>query len=78
MRCLQVRAVALTSDRDTNRDKDVETIWCGEFTRLQQLVTENGNDLLIERAMGIGQVPLKVVDATRQISESNTAKRTLN
>ncbi|MBB2918652.1 hypothetical protein [Cupriavidus alkaliphilus] len=67
---LQVRAVALTSDRDTNRDKDVETIWCGEFARLQQLVTENGNGLLIERAMGIGQVPLKVVDDTRQISES--------
>ncbi|WP_232348075.1 hypothetical protein [Cupriavidus taiwanensis] len=75
---LQVRAVALTGDRDTNRDKDVETIWCGEFTRLQQLVTENGNDLLIERAMGIGQVPLKVVDDTRQISESNTGKHTLN
>jgi hypothetical protein len=58
---LQVRAVALTNERDTNRDKDVETIWCGEFSRLQQLVAEHGDNLLIERAMAVGQVPLKVV-----------------
>lgn len=74
---LQVRAVALTSDRDPNRDKDVETIWCGEFSRLQQLVAENGDNLLIERAMAVGQVPLKVVGDEEQTSPSIGAKRTL-
>lgn len=58
---LQVRSVALTNNRDTSRDKDVETIWCGEFTKLQELLAEHGDNLLIERALGVGVVPLKVV-----------------
>lgn len=74
---LQVRAVALTSDRDLSRDKDVETIWCGEFSKLQQLVAENGNDLLIERAMAVGQVPLKVVGDVQQQPTSAAQTRTL-
>lgn len=58
---LQVRAVALTADRDVNRDIDVETIWCGEFSRLQILLAQHGDNLLIERSLGVGTVPLKVV-----------------
>jgi len=58
---LQVRSVALTNNRDTSRDKDVETIWCGEFTKLQELLAEHGDNLIIERALGVGAVPLKVV-----------------
>ncbi|AUT64975.1 hypothetical protein [Paraburkholderia terrae] len=75
---LQVRAVALTNDRDSSRDKDVETLWCGEFSKLQQLVAEQGNNLLIERAMAIGQVPLKVVGDTEQTPMDNAKKHTLN
>jgi len=74
---LQVRAVALCSDRDSSRDRDVETIWCGEFARLQQIVADNGNELAIERAMGIGQVPLKVVDGDAQVMDPNVVRRTL-
>lgn len=74
---LQVRAVALSENRDAGRDKDVEAIWCGEFARLQQLVAENGNDLLIERALGVGQVPLKVIDVRTQTTHSVGAKRTI-
>jgi hypothetical protein len=75
---LQVRAVALSENRDPSRDKDVETIWCGEFARLQQLVAENGDNLLIERALGVGQVPLKVIDDEAQTSESIVATRKMN
>ncbi|CAN7663606.1 hypothetical protein LJR034_005280 [Caballeronia sp. LjRoot34] len=75
---LQVRAVALSENRDVSRDKDVETIWCGEFSRLQQLVAEDGNNLLIERALGVGEVPLKVVGDEAQSSGSIVAKRTMN
>ena len=75
---LQVRAVALNENRDVTRDKDVETIWCGEFSRLQQLVAEDGNNLLIERALRVGQVPLKVVGDAVQSAESPAAKRTMN
>ena len=57
---MQVRTVALTAAHDTSRDKDVETIWCGDFTRLQAMLAEQGNDLVIERALGVGAVPVKV------------------
>ncbi|MFM0336828.1 hypothetical protein [Paraburkholderia fungorum] len=73
---LQVRAVALSEDRDASRDKDVETLWCGEFARLQQIVAENGNNLLIERALAVGQVPLKVIAGDHQTSDALTVKRT--
>ena len=58
---LQVRAVALSSDRDTQRDKDIETIWCNEFGRLQAILEGHRSELLIERAMGVGETPLKEV-----------------
>ncbi|WP_322048087.1 hypothetical protein [Paraburkholderia sp. J67] len=73
---LQVRAVALSANRDATRDKDVETIWCGDFGKLQALLAEHGDNLLIERAMGVGQVPLKFVEDSSQgqadIGQRNT------
>jgi len=56
---LQVRAIALSSDRDKARDHDIETIWCGEFQRLQALLKDKGSELFIERALSVGEVPLK-------------------
>jgi hypothetical protein len=56
---LQVRAIALSSDRDKARDRDIETIWCSEFQRLQALLKDKGSELLIERALSVGEVPLK-------------------
>jgi hypothetical protein len=61
---LQVRAVSIGNPaeaRDTSRDRDMETIWCGEFHRLQSLVAKSGGTLSIESARPIGQFPLKVV-----------------
>jgi hypothetical protein len=57
---LQVRAVAFAACRDTSRDKDVETLWCGDFGKLQEILAVEGDSLVIERAMGVGEVPLKV------------------
>lgn len=62
---LQVRAVAFgnsTETRDTSRDRDIETIWCGEFERLQSLIAKDGGSLAIEHARPIGQFPLKLVE----------------
>ncbi|WEL57886.1 hypothetical protein PZ739_12270 [Pseudomonas kermanshahensis] len=61
---IQVRAVALSRDHDTQRDKDIETIWCTEFGRLQAMLQGNGSELLIERATGVGETPLKEALAT--------------
>src|SRR5258707_4319463 len=62
---LQVRAVAFGNSaetRDTTRDRDIETIWCGEFERLQSLIAKDGGHLSLESAHPIGQFPLKVVE----------------
>ncbi|SKA28412.1 hypothetical protein [Novilysobacter spongiicola] len=73
---LQVRAVSLSGTHDRARDRDIETIWCGEFTRLRSLIAERGGELTIEKALAIGEVPLKVVevkqDGNSEASEFST------
>ncbi|MGE8498517.1 MAG: hypothetical protein ACN6O6_13500 [Pseudomonas sp.] len=74
---LQVRAVALSRDHDKQRERDIETIWCGEFQRLQALLKSQGSDMTIEQALGIGQVELKVVSMDEQRQEASTASQTV-
>ena len=52
---LQLRAVALNANRDSQRDRDIETLWCGEFQRLQALLAAQGGELSVERALGVGK-----------------------
>ncbi|MCD9127657.1 hypothetical protein [Luteimonas fraxinea] len=63
---LQVRPVSLTDTRDRSRDRDIETIWCGEFTRLRSLLAERGSELTIDKALAIGEVPLKVLEISEE------------
>lgn len=56
----QARAVAFSEQRNTQRDSDIESIWCGEHQQLQQLLAETGNSLIMERALAAGTSPLKV------------------
>jgi len=61
---LQVRAVGIGNPaevRDMHRDRDMETIWCGEFERLRSMVAKSGGSLSIESARPVGQFPLKIV-----------------
>jgi hypothetical protein len=61
---LQVRTVRIGNPGDTSdmsRDRDMETIWCGEFERLHLLVAKSGGNLSIESARPVGQFPLKIV-----------------
>jgi hypothetical protein len=61
---LQVRAVGIGGSaeaRDADRDRDMETIWCGEFDRLKALVAKAGGNVSIESARPVGQFPLKIV-----------------
>lgn len=61
---MQVRAVGIGNPaeaRDAGRDRDMETIWCSEFERLQALVAKAGGNVSIESARPVGQYPLKVI-----------------
>lgn len=59
---IQLRPVAFTDARDKKRDRDVETIWCGDFAELRNQLQESGNHLDIVRHLPIGAAPLAVVD----------------
>lgn len=71
---LQLRAVALTANHDVQRDRDIETIWCSELQRLQALLKSRGEDLEIERALAVGEVPLKEVAIEIEQSGAGTAQ----
>jgi hypothetical protein len=75
---LQVRAVGIgdpAEARDAVRDRDMETIWCSEFERLQTLVAKRGGNLSIETARPIGQYPLKIIPGTRPTTAEDTERR---
>ena len=80
---MQVRAVGIGNPadaRDAGRDRDMETIWCSEFERLQSLVAKTGGNVSIESARPVGQYPLKVVaDLTvRSADDDVTSARSRN
>lgn len=61
---LQVRVVGAerpAAPRDPGRDRDTETIWCSEFSQLQQLLAESGGEVLVERAVEAGLQPVKTI-----------------
>jgi hypothetical protein len=61
---MQMRAVAFEAGGhgpDPMRDRDAETIWCGDVSTLQERLAEVGGGLHIERALAIGATPLKRV-----------------
>lgn len=59
---LQLRLVgaeAPTAPRTSSRDKDEETMWCGEFQRLRDIVASQGGSIEIERAVAAGAQTVK-------------------
>ena len=76
---LQMRAVAFddgdAGSIDALRDRDAETIWCGEVGALRQRLAQAGTDLDIVRARAIGEVPLKRVEG-RKNEKQRRATRT--
>ncbi len=71
---LQMRAVALTGGTagpDPARDRDAETLWCGDVAALQTRLAAEGGGLTIEKALPIGATPLKrVVEPTASRTEA--------
>jgi hypothetical protein len=77
---LQVRAVGIGNSaeaRDSARDRDLETIWCGQFERLQALVAKSGGSISIETARPAGQFPLKVVSDPGIRHEHDVSEKSL-
>lgn len=59
---MQMRAVAFDAGGrgpDPSRDRDAETIWCGDVSGLEERLSKIGGGLVIERALPVGATPLK-------------------
>jgi hypothetical protein len=75
---VQMRPVAFQAgarEPDPARDKDAETIWCGDVSALQDSLNALGGKLLIERSTPIGATPLKRVKADGRFATSIEAVR---
>lgn len=61
---LQVRLVGADQPqqpRNQERDRDQETIWCTEFSRLQDDLAKHGDNIVIERALEPGAQSVKTI-----------------
>ena len=82
---VQVQLVSFEPSSDASKasqDRDRETIWCSEFSRLQSLLEKSGTSLHIEKALPVGAKPLKQVqepsitsERSRRSKESNLKKK---
>lgn len=70
---MQVRSVAFQAQRDASRDIDAEQLWCNDFTRLQNQLASEGGEVLIEKALGVGALPLKQVQQRESAQTGRTA-----
>lgn len=61
---IQVRTVAFESNRNTAGDIPAEQRWCTDFSRLQASMRASGTDLVIEKALGVGTMPIRVLHLT--------------
>jgi hypothetical protein len=60
MERMQVRTVALEEGRDISGDVPAEQRWCGDFGELQKRLKAQGTEVVVEKALGVGAVPVKV------------------
>lgn len=75
---LQIRLVGADrplEPRSRDRDRDQETIWCGEFSRLQADLAAQGDGLVIERAMEPGVQPVKTIAMPLPTSVTHDAEQ---
>lgn len=74
---MQMRPVAFEAGGvgpDAGRDRDAETIWCGDVSTLQDALARAGDGLVIERALPVGATPLKRIAIERPADSTAAAE----
>jgi hypothetical protein len=64
---VQMRTVAFRSANipaEEVRDRDAETTFCDDVTKLKTRFAEAGGEIIIERALPVGAAPLRVITET--------------
>lgn len=71
-RKVQVRSIAFDTARDSSQDVAEERRWCEDFGKLQTALQAGGCEVVVEKALGVGATPLRVVE----IAETNRRGQT--
>lgn len=74
---MQMRPVAFEAagvGPEPGRDRDAETIWCGDVSTLQDALAAAGGGLVIERALPVGATPLKRIAVERSAAGGAAAE----
>ena len=73
MERMQVRTVAMDEGRDISGDVPAEQRWCSDFDELQKRLKVQGTEVVIEKALGVGAVPVKVLGDLRGVDRTRVA-----
>lgn len=57
-----VRFAAPGAARDTDKDRDIETIWCSDFDGLRGRLQALGGEVALEKAFLVGAVPVVMIE----------------
>jgi hypothetical protein len=73
MEKLQVRAVAFDAKRDVAGDIPAEQRWCDDFAALKGVLKAKGSDVVVEKALGVGAAPMKLLESAHLEEERRTS-----
>jgi hypothetical protein len=65
---LQMRVIGFGTTADPSRDRDAETLWCGDVEQLRVTLAARGADLAIEKALPAGAAPVKRIASDGELS----------
>lgn len=73
MERLQVRTVAFDTNRDASGDIPAEQRWCDDFGALREVLKAKGSEVVVEKALGVGAVPVKLLLASAHPEERRSS-----
>lgn len=66
MERFQVRTVAFDTNRDSLGDIPAEQRWCDDFGAFKVALKAQGSNVIVEKALGVGSVPLKPLSTSKE------------
>lgn len=70
---VQVRSIAFDAARDSSQDAAEERRWCEDFGKLQAALKAGGCEVAVEKALGVGATPLRVVEIAEEKRRGQTS-----
>ena len=75
---VQVRSIAFDAARDSSQDVAEERRWCGDFGKLQAALQAGGCEVVVEKALGVGAVPIRVAEMAEDKRRNQTSHRAVD